>query len=184
MTELETIACISRVVLLSDERAFEKIVRAYEGPLRGFLLQQTDGDADLADDLAQETFIKVWQQLNSFKRASQFKTWLFSIAYHLYLDDCRRRQSHPVVDIALLQAEDEPPEDDEEMLAEERQAWVERALQRIPEPARTILTLSLMHDMTSKEISRVVELSETNVRQIIFRYKPKLKQLLIDTRNE
>ena len=107
MTELETIACITRVVLFSDERAFERIVRAYEQPLRQFLLHQTDGNDDLTDDLAQETFIRAWQQLHSFRRASQFQTWLFSIAYHLYMDDCRRRQAHPIVDIALLAEEPE-----------------------------------------------------------------------------
>lgn len=187
MTELETIACISRVVLFSDERAFEKIVRAYEQPLRSFLLQQTDGNSDLTDDLAQETFIRAWQSLRSFQRASQFKTWLFAIAYHLYMDDCRRRQSHPVVDISLLQVEDVPIEenygdrmDDEK----EKEQWVQRALNKIPEPARTILALALMQEMSGREISRITGLSETNVRQIIFRYKPKLKQILIDCHNE
>lgn len=181
MTELETIACISRVVVLSDECAFEKLVRAYEQPLRSFLLQQTNGDSDLTDDLAQETFIRVWQQLKSFKRASQFKTWLFSIAYHLYLDNCRYRQSHPTVDIAIL-CDNEISVLDEEEQAQQTE-WVHRAMDQMPEPARTILTLSLMQDMTSREISRIVNLSENNVRQIIFRYRPKLKQLLINTRD-
>lgn len=190
MTELETIACISRVVLFSDEHAFEKIVRAYEQPLRSFLLMQTDGDSDLTDDLAQETFIRVWLQLRTFQHASQFKTWLFSIAYHLYMDDCRKRQSHPVVDIALLQITDEPVDDssnnygDTNSESNTNEEWVQRALKQIPEPARTILTLALMQDMSGKEISRITGLSETNVRQILFRYKPKLKKLLNETRNE
>lgn len=181
MSELETISCISRVVLFSDEKAFEKIVRAYEEPLRTFLLQQTDGNSDLTDELAQETFIRAWMQLKTFQRASRFKTWLFSIAYHLYMDDCRQRQAHPVVDIALLQAADEPIDEQEHS---DNEQWVQRAMNRIAEPARTVLALALMQDMSGKEISRITGLSENNIRQIIFRYKPKLKKLLNETRNE
>lgn len=191
MNELETIACISRVVLFGDKRAFEQIVRAYEQPLRQFLLQQTGGDSDLTDDLAQETFIRAWQQLTTFRHAAQFRTWLFSIAYHLYMDDCRRRQAHPMVDIALLQLEndcdtqhanDSPLIDDSEADPSSVEEWVHRALDRIAEPARTVLRLSLMMEMSGKEISRITGLSETNIRQIIFRYRPKLKQILLDIR--
>lgn len=174
MSELETIACITRVVVFGDERAFEKIVRAYEQPLRQFLLQQTEGNDDLTDDLAQETFIRVWQQMSTFRRASQFRTWLFSIAYHLYMDDCRRRQSHTVVDIALLQVEEENEEQD-------REQWVQQALDRIPEPARSCLRLFYMQEMTAAEVASVTGLSEKNVRQILFRYKPKLKKILLET---
>lgn len=182
MTELDTIACITRVVLFSDERAFEKIVRAYEQPLRQFLLHQTDGNDDLTDDLAQETFIRAWQQLHSFRRASQFRTWLFSIAYHLYMDDCRRRQAHPIVDIALLA--EEPDEDEDENEDENREQWVHRALNRIPEPARTCLSLFYMHNMSAAEVAKITGLTENNVRQIIFRNKTKLKQILISTQDE
>lgn len=180
MSELETIACITRVVVFGDERAFEKIVRAYEQPLRQFLLQQTEGNDDLTDDLAQETFIRAWQQMSTFRRASQFRTWLFSIAYHLYMDDCRRRQSHTVVDIALLQVEGEPADEDANE-DEEREQWVQHALDRIPEPARSCLRLFYMHEMTAAEVASVTGLNEKNVRQILFRYKPKLKKILLET---
>lgn len=178
MTELETIACITRVVVFGDERAFEKIVRAYEQPLRMFLLNLTEGDSMLADDLAQDTFVRAWQKMSAFQRASRFKTWLFSIAYHLYLDDCRRRKTRRVVDAALLPVLDVDNRD--EVAAEE---WVHRAMERMPEPARTCLTLFYMQSMTAAEVARVTGLTEKNVRQILFRYKPKLKDQLIQTRN-
>lgn len=186
MNELETIACITRVVLFSDERAFEQIVRAYEQPLRQFLLQQTDGNDDLTDDLAQETFIRAWQQLHSFRRASQFRTWLFSIAYHLYMDECRRRQAHPEVDIALLTAQSDIADEDsgENEDREQRERWVRNALNRIPEPARTCLSLFYMQDMSAVEVAKITGLTENNVRQIIFRNKTKLKEILITTQDE
>lgn len=186
MNELETIACITRVVLFSDERAFEQIVRAYEQPLRQFLLQQTDGNDNLTDDLAQETFIRAWQQLHSFRRASQFRTWLFSIAYHLYMDECRRRQAHPEVDIALLTAQSDIADEDsgENEDREQRERWVRNALNRIPEPARTCLSLFYMQDMSAAEVAKITGLTENNVRQIIFRNKTKLKEILITTQDE
>lgn len=178
MTELETIACITRVVVMGDERAFEQIVRAYEQPLRLFLLQAT-GDAALADDLAQDTFVKAWQNLTSFRHAARFKTWLFSIAYHLYMDECRRRRNRVVTDPAILPVIDT---DNRADVAEEE--WVNRALDSMPEPARTCLTLFYMQSLTAAEVARITGLTEKNVRQIIFRYKPKLKQRLLDTQHE
>lgn len=183
MSELETIACITRVVLFSDQRAYARIVHTYEGPLRQFLLRQTDGDDDLTDDLAQETFIRAWQQLHSFQRASQFRTWLFSIAYHLYMDECRRRQAHPVVDIALLTDQSDIELPDESDTAE-REQWVQHALSRMPEPARTCISLFYMQEMSAGEVAKITGLTETNVRQIIFRSKSKLKQILIATQDE
>lgn len=184
MNELETIACITRVVLFSDERAFERIVRAYEQPLRQFLLRQTDGNDDLTDDLAQETFIRAWQQLHSFRRASQFQTWLFSIAYHLYMDDCRRRQAHPIVAVCDLYDNDKAVWDEDDNEDEDRERWVQRALERMPEPARTCISLFYMQDMSAAEVAKITGLTENNVRQIIFRSKTKLKQILITTQNE
>ena len=71
---------IARVLLADDQNAFGELVRRYQSPLRAFLTRMTRGDSHLADDLAQETFIRAWKHLASFRGEARFSTWLFGIA--------------------------------------------------------------------------------------------------------
>ena len=81
MAELSDQALITRVTVFGNRRAFDTLVSRHQSPLRRFLQNLTGGDSALSDDLAQETFIKAWTQLASFKNKSSFETWLFRIAF-------------------------------------------------------------------------------------------------------
>ena len=83
---------IARVISLEDHNAFGELVRRYQSPVRGFLTRMTRGDSHLADDLAQETFLKAWQKLKTFRGESRFSTWLFGIAYNEFRGQARRRK--------------------------------------------------------------------------------------------
>ena len=67
MKRLDDIALVTQVAVLHNTAAFDKLVRKYQSPVRRFFLNQTCGDADLSDDLAQETFIKAYTCIASFK---------------------------------------------------------------------------------------------------------------------
>ena len=69
-----------------DKRAFEVLVRRHHGALRTFLRRLS---GDQADDLAQETFVIAWMQLTRFRDGSNFRSWLFGIAYRKYLTHSR-----------------------------------------------------------------------------------------------
>ena len=84
MSQLNDIALVAQVVVLGNKRAFETLVKKYQSPVRRFFLHQTLGDEELSDDLAQETFIKAYTNLASFKNLSNFSTWLFRIAYNIF----------------------------------------------------------------------------------------------------
>lgn len=187
MTNLETLACVSRVVLMNDERAFEKIVRAYSDKVRRFFMSQTTGNEDVADDLTQETFIRVWQKLDSFKRLASFSTWLYEVAYHIWLDHLRRIGRKAEVcsfDDAIDVAEVTMQQNASESLAErERQEWVHDCLLKMSEPSRTCLTLFYINELSVREISRITELSEVNVRAILSRGRKQLKQILISNKS-
>ena len=77
---LTDLTLIAQVSVDSSGRAFERLVRKYQSPVRRFFLNQTAGDTMLSDDLAQETFIKVYVNISSFRQLSSFKTWLFKVA--------------------------------------------------------------------------------------------------------
>jgi DNA-directed RNA polymerase specialized sigma24 family protein len=71
---------IARVLSSADKNAFGALVRRYQSPVRSFLTRMTHGDSHLADDLAQETFLKAWQKLAAFRGEARFSSWLFGIA--------------------------------------------------------------------------------------------------------
>ena len=70
----------ARVALLGDRRAFDRLVCRHQSRLRRFFMAQTLGDAQLSDDLAQDTFVKAYLGLAGFRGLSSFSTWLFRIA--------------------------------------------------------------------------------------------------------
>ncbi len=82
LSKLEEIKLVSQCALADNRRAFGRLVEAYQPRLRRFLLNLTMGDENLTDDLAQETFIKAYLGIRSFKGFSGFGTWLYRIAYN------------------------------------------------------------------------------------------------------
>src|ERR1051326_708732 len=81
---------IARVLEADDPNAFAELVRRYQSPVRVFLRRMTRGDEALADDLAQETFIRAWRKLESYRNESRFSTWLFGIAVNEFRGRARR----------------------------------------------------------------------------------------------
>ena len=82
---------IVRVLSREDQNAFGELVRRHQSPVRLFLTRMTRGDTHLADDLAQETFLKAWQKLRAFRGEAKFSTWLFGIALNEFRSLARRR---------------------------------------------------------------------------------------------
>ena len=93
MVELNDIALVTQVAVFHNKRAFDQLVRKYQSPVRRFFLNQTLGDAQLSDDLAQETFIKAYLNITKFRGLSSFSTWLMRIAYNVFYDEMRKAQS-------------------------------------------------------------------------------------------
>ena len=67
MEKLSDISLVTKVVMLPDRKSFDLLVRKYQSPIRGFFLRQTLGDAQLSDDLAQDTFVKAYTHLSGFR---------------------------------------------------------------------------------------------------------------------
>ena len=85
---------IARVLAAGDPNAFGELVRRYQSPVRAFLRRLTRGDAALADDLAQETFLRAWRKLETFRAEARFSTWLFGIAVNEFRARLRRDRRH------------------------------------------------------------------------------------------
>ena len=90
MNKNEDIAWVTRCALFDDRRAFACLVDKYQVRLKRFFLNLTGGDPVLSDDLAQETFIKVYYNLRSYKGLSSFSTWIYRVAYNVFYDELRK----------------------------------------------------------------------------------------------
>jgi len=88
--KLSDSALISRVLVDDDRNAFSELVRRYQSQVRGLLRKLTGGDPTLADDLAQETFLRGYRSLKSYRGTARFATWLCQIAYRCYLTEAGR----------------------------------------------------------------------------------------------
>ena len=93
--KLTDITLVAQVAVLGNTKAFDELVRRYQSPVRRFFLHQTLGDSQLSDDLAQDTFIKAYTNIRSFKGLASFQTWLMRIAYNVHYDYCRKEKTHP-----------------------------------------------------------------------------------------
>ena len=83
---------VARVLVDDDHHAFAELVRNHQSAVRGLLRQLTRSDLALADDLAQETFLRAYKNIRSFRGEAKFSTWLYRIAYNCFREDARKRK--------------------------------------------------------------------------------------------
>ncbi|WP_264535306.1 RNA polymerase sigma factor [Flavobacterium sp. N1736] len=126
-------------------------------------------DYDIAQDLAQETFIIVWQKLDTFRNESSVGTWIFRIASNNCLRQIEKQKRFPKSDLPVHLTE-------EKLHSLEPQIqFLYQCIAELPETDRIIISLEL-EDVKQAEIAKIVGLSEANTRVKIHRIKEKLTQ--------
>ena len=162
----------ARVALLGDRRAFDRLVCRHQSRLRRFFLAQTLGDAQLSDDLAQDTFVKAYLGLAGFRGLSSFSTWLFRIACRVLCDHAR--SSRPTLDIdgrTGLEACATPP--DAGLGID-----IYRALALLSPEQRTCITLQLIDGQPLGKIAKITGLPVNTVKSHLKRGKERLADYL------
>jgi RNA polymerase sigma-70 factor (ECF subfamily) len=114
------------------------------------------GDAALAEDIAQDAFIRVWDKLSSYRMGGNFRAWLLRIATNMTIDALRRQK--PVVDIADLPLVARGPEPESAALRSERETAVREALMRLPVQSRTVLVLREYQALSYREIADALDI--------------------------
>jgi RNA polymerase sigma factor (sigma-70 family) len=171
MSDSDT-ALVARVIANDDRGAFELLVRRHQSAVRNFLRRLARNDAERANDLAQETFIKVYQGLHSYRGSARFTTWLFRIAYHTFLNDQRGQQPN-----------EEFSDEDHGHVADTTAATatsldVERALERLSVRQRAVFDLHYKKGMTHPEIAGALDLPLGTIKSDLVRGHEKLKAWL------
>ena len=184
-------AMIVRKVLQGDVNAFEKLVTEYEKAVYA-IAQRMTGNPEDAADMTQETFIKAYNSLSSFRGDSKFSVWLYRIANNVCLDFLRSKSRRPTVS---LSAEDDDGEETQLDIADESQSpelllessltrdAVRRGLDSLPPDYKQILLLREIQGLSYEEIAAALDIESGTVKSRIFRARKRLCTFLIEDGN-
>lgn len=173
MTEPDS-ELVARAVASDDREAFSELVRRHQSAVRRFLRSLGGGDEALADDLAQEAFIRAHRGLPRFLGGSSFSTWVLGIAHNCWRNARRARREWSPLDEASGGA-DPAPSPAEATAARQD---VEAALLRLPEEERAALHLCYRQGLSHPEIAAALGWPVGTVKTHIARGKERLRPLL------
>ena len=141
--------------------------------MRGLLRQLTRADAALADDLAQEAFVRAYRNIRSFRGEARFSTWLYRIAYNCFREHARRRKEFLGIDEEQLQSEHDPHIVDPGLRHD-----LMHALSLLPLHERTAVVLCCQNGLSHNEAARVLDIPLGTVKTNVLRGREKLKRTL------
>ena len=177
---------IIRSVLRGNVNDFEKLVTAYEKNVYSLALRMV-GDPEDAADMTQETFIKAYRSLSSFRGDSKFSSWLYRIASNVCLDFLRSRSRHPQVSLSgsdedertAFELPDMSRNPEEQLMKKLSMEAVRRGLEQLPEQQRQRLVLRELGGLSYAELAQTLGLEEGTVKSRIFRARKRLCALLL-----
>lgn len=169
-----------REIESGNVNAYAMLVTKYKDMIFTLALRMV-GNREDAEEVAQDSFVKAYKSLSTFKGTSKFSTWLYRIVYNTSLDYLKKKKR-----VVFSEHIDQINESDVGVMqnaltyieAEERKAMIQKALQKLPEDDSAILTLFYFEELSLKEISEVVQLSYDNVKIKLHRSRKKLYHIL------
>ena len=154
--------------------AFESLIRAHQRMIHSLTFRMTGSMAD-AEDLAQETFIRAYRQLDSYQGTAKFSSWLYRIAVNTCLNwgqrERRREQIHTQWAESNAVAQSEPG-------TNKPDGEIQAALMKLPAKQRAAIVLTIYDGHNHAEAAKILGCSETTVSWRIFAARRKLKRLL------
>lgn len=170
--EMEDDIQLVQQILKGDKQAYIKIIDKYKNPLYATILRMTK-NPQTAQDLVQESFIKVYEKLGKYDQKGSFKSWLYKVAVNHCLDQFRKRNFN------LEQVEEEKLINDSTpeivFLKKEKSRELERLVSGLPADERVILLLRYANDLSYDDICKTLSISLAEVRNKLHRAKKKLR---------
>jgi RNA polymerase sigma-70 factor (ECF subfamily) len=171
-----------------NKRAFGELVERYQNRLLNFIYRTT-GDRERAEDLVQETFIRVYRHLHRFDQSKKFSTWIYTISSNLAKNELRNRSRNPLVLFQTLmknrQADERPLEwedntyrPDDLFRKRHLKSQVDAAVDQLPEHHRTVFILREMEGKTYEEIAEITSTNLGTVKSRLNRARNNFAQLI------
>jgi len=171
-----------------DERAFQELVERYQTRLLNFIYR-TIGDRERAEDLVQETFVRVYRHLHRFDQTKKFSTWAYTIAGNLAKNELRNRSRNPLVLFQTIkkhwEADNRPLEwadntyrPDDLFRKRHLKQMVDKAVALLPEHHRMVFVLRELEGKTYEEISEITGVNLGTVKSRLNRARNNFAQLI------
>jgi RNA polymerase sigma-70 factor (ECF subfamily) len=183
-------AAIMLRVAAGDESGFNYLVEKYHRPIIHFLMRMVRNQA-IAEELAQEVFLRVYRSRESYRAEAKFSTWLYRIATNLAVNQARDSRHERAAKNVYLDAEDEEtgsipevaddePTVEERLLREERMKAIRTHVMALPERQRMAILMHKYQGMDYRQIGEVLKLSESATKSLLFRAYQTLREKLKD----
>ncbi len=169
-------------VLAGDTQSFSVLVDRYKDLVFTLALRMIKHREE-AEEVSQDTFIKVFRSLNRFKGDSKFSTWIYRVAYNTCLDRLKKhKREQQVVAIDEYTEHQVKTIDNalDAMEKDERKQAIQNCLQLLPSDDSALLTLFYFEELSLEEIADIVGLTANNVKVKLFRSRKKLTSILRD----
>jgi RNA polymerase sigma-70 factor, ECF subfamily len=166
-------------VRAGDQTAFDYLVQKYRRPMVGFMYRMVRNTA-VAEDLAQEVFLRVYRSRAGYEASAKFTTWLYRIATNLAMNHARDTRHERPENVVSL---DQPDEDtgltmdvadstmsvEENIVRRERMMAIRAKVQALPERQKIAVVMHKYQQMDYKQIAKVLKLSESATKSLLFR---------------
>ncbi len=175
-------------VAQGDDAAFDYLVEKFRRPIVSFMYRTTHNQA-VAEELAQEVFLRVYRSRQSYEASAKFTTWLYRIATNLAVNNARDTKHERAENVVSI---DEPDEEsgttlelpdkqmnvEQQMLRKERLQAIRQQIEALPERQRMAVLMHKYQNMDYKEIGAVLKLSESATKSLLFRAYETLRETL------
>lgn len=165
-----------------EDEAFSRLMETYQVPVFNLCYRML-GDAALAEDAAQETFLRAYRNLAGFDVRRPFRTWLLSIAAHHAIDQIRRRRvpTLPLED-ALPESSlrDPSPSPESALVQRQKEQDIQRMLRHLTAADRAAIVLRYWHDLSYEDMAGVLQTSVSGVKSRLHRARKQLATLSRD----
>lgn len=182
---VETDAQLMLNVKAGDEAAFELLLAKYRSPVVKFIYRMVQ-NAAVAEELAQEVFLRVYRARAGYEPSAKFTTWLFRIATHIALNalrDSRKERGNDSLDAttegeAQFEVRETHPNIESHLVESSQLREIRRAVETLPEKQRAAVIMHKYHEMDYKQIAETLDCSESAVKSLLFRAYETLRQRL------
>ena len=174
-------------LVAGHDAALNDLMERHATPVFHFLCRMV-GNEDDANDLAQETFVRVFKSRGTFRTSEKFSTWLYTIAANLARNHFRWRSRHPAISLETETGDSEQtvggtlpandPAPNEQTLAHERAAAVRRAVGHLPEDLREAIVLCEWEERTVAEAAQILGATPKAVESRLYRARQVLRERL------
>ena len=168
--------------LKGDDTAFEYLFNRYRDAIHRLFVQRLGGTND-ADDLLQETFIKVYINLHRYSGEFTFGQWVYTIARNTFIDFVRRRQDDLPIDERFAAPASSAPTPEESVINQPQRTQIDHSLERLAPRYRHLIVMRFFDEYSSEEIAAKLSLPLGTVKTQIHRAREQMCRLIAEGEN-